>query len=115
MYLVLFFYVKSKMLFSCIITSSLSYGKILFSKKKLVKTSLRTQWKQTNLENWLYVSKELPKKGFDDTVFQNFVDGLKNCNSDMRVEMSKEKIDFRKKKENNSDFYSIAYFFYYKL
>ena len=54
-----------------------------FPKIKLVKTSLRTQLKQTNLENWLHIWTESPKDGLNDTVFQNFVDGLKHCKRDM--------------------------------
>ena len=42
-----------------------------------MKTSLRTQLKQTNLENQFHISTESPKEGFSDTVFQHFVDKLK--------------------------------------
>ena len=49
-----------------------------FPKMELVKTSLPTQLKQTNLENQLHISAESPK-GFNDTVFQHFVDELKHC------------------------------------
>ena len=45
---------------------------------KLRKTSLRTQSKQTNLENRLHISRESPKEGFNDTVFQRFMDELKH-------------------------------------
>ena len=38
---------------------------------------------QTKLENWLHISTESPKEGFDDTVFQHFLDELKHCNPDM--------------------------------
>ena len=41
------------------------------------------QLKQPNLENRLHISRESPKEGFNDTVFQHFVDELKHCNSDM--------------------------------
>ena len=44
---------------------------------KLVKTSLGTQLKQTNLENQLHISTESQKEGINDTVFQHFVDELK--------------------------------------
>ena len=44
---------------------------------QLVKTQLRSQLKQTNLENRLYISIESPKEGFHDTVFQHFVNDLK--------------------------------------
>ena len=54
---------------------------------ELVKTSLRTQLKQTSLQNRLYISTEIPKEGFNDTVFQHFVDELKHCNSDMRMDL----------------------------
>ena len=54
---------------------------------ELVKTSLRTQLKQTNLQNRLYISTEIPKEDFNDTVFQHFVDELKHCNSDMRMDL----------------------------
>ena len=43
---------------------------------KLVKTSLRIQLKQTNLENRLHILRESPKEGFNDTVFQHFVQHL---------------------------------------
>ena len=52
---------------------------------KLRKASLRTQSKQTNLENRLHISRESPKEGFNDTVFQRFMDELKHCNTDMRM------------------------------
>ena len=48
-----------------------------------MKTLLRTQLKQTNVENQIYISTESSKEGFNDTVFQHFVDELKHCNSDM--------------------------------
>ena len=43
----------------------------------MVKTSLRSQLKQTNLENRFHISTESLKEGFIDTVFQHFVDKLK--------------------------------------
>ena len=52
-----------------------------------MKTSLRTQLKQTNLENRLRVSAERLKEGFNDTVFQHSVDELKHCNSDIRMDL----------------------------
>ena len=67
-----------KNIFSYISTSDLSYVQKFFSKMKLVKTSLCTQLKQTNLENWLHISIESPKEGFNDTVFQHFVDELRH-------------------------------------
>ena len=57
------------------------------SKMKLVKNSLRTRLKQTNLENWFHISKESPKEGLNDTVFQYFADELKHCNSDMWMDL----------------------------
>ena len=58
-----------------------------FSKMKLVKTSLRTQLKQTNLENRLHILTESPKECFNDMVFHHFMDELKQCNSDMRMDL----------------------------
>ena len=58
-----------------------------FSKMKLAKTSLRTQLTQTNLECRLHISNESPKECFNDTVSQHFVDELKHCNSDMRMDL----------------------------
>ena len=74
---------SDKMFFSCINRSSLSCVQRLFSKMKLVKTSLRTQLKQTNLENRLHILTEKPKEGFNETVFPHFMDELKHCNSVM--------------------------------
>ena len=51
-----------------------------------MKTLLRTQLKQTNLKNGRYISTEIPKEGFNDTVFQHFLDELKRCNSDMQMD-----------------------------
>ena len=50
---------------------------------KLVKTSLRTQLKQTNLENRLHILTEKLKEGFNETVFPHFMDELTHCNSVM--------------------------------
>ena len=58
-----------KMFFSYISTSSLSYVRRFFSKRKLMKTSLHTQLKQTNLEDRLNISTEIPKEGFNDIAF----------------------------------------------
>ena len=41
---------------------------------RLVKMLLHPQFKHTNLENQLHTSAESPNKGFNDTVFQYFVD-----------------------------------------
>ena len=68
LYTVYFVVVTShKIFFSCISTSSLPYGQRFFS-RKLVKTLLCTQLKQTNLENRFHISTESPKS-FDSTVF----------------------------------------------
>ena len=66
---------------------SLSYVQRFFSKMKVVKTSLCTQLKQTNLENWLHIPTESPKDNINDTAFQHFVDELKNCNPDMQMNL----------------------------
>ena len=78
---------SDKIFFSRINTSSLSCIQRFFSKMKMVKTLLRTQLKQTNLENRLHISTKIPKEGFNDTIFQHFVNKLKNCNSDIRMEL----------------------------
>ena len=67
--------------------SSFSYVQRLFSKTELVKTMLLAQLKQTNLENQLFISTESPKEGFNDTVLQHFLDELKHCNLDMRMDL----------------------------
>ena len=72
-----------KIYFSYWSTSSLSCVPRFFSEMKLVKTSLHTQLKQTNMDNWLHISTEIPKEGFGDTVFQYFMDELRHCNLDM--------------------------------
>ena len=72
-----------KINFLCIGMSCLSCIQSFFSKMKLVKTSLRTQLKQTNLENQLHISTESPKKAFNYTVFQHYLVELKLCNSNM--------------------------------
>ena len=69
LYTVYFVVVTShKIFFSCISTSSLPYGQRFFSRRKLVKTLLCTQLKQTNFENQFHISTESPKS-FDSTVF----------------------------------------------
>ena len=72
-----------KIFFSCICMSSLSCLQKLFSKMKLVKTSLYIQLKQTNLENCFHILTKSSTEGFNDTVFQHFVDELEPCNSTM--------------------------------
>ena len=54
--------------------SSLSCVQRSFSKMKLAKTLMCTQLKQINQENWLCTPIESLKEGFNDTLFQNFVD-----------------------------------------
>ena len=54
---------------------------------KLVKNYLCTQLKQTNLENWLCISTERSKEGFNNTGFQHFMDELKHCNPDMGMDL----------------------------
>ena len=76
-----------KIHFSCIGTSSFLCIQSFFSKMKLVKTSLHTQLNQANLENKLHISTEGPTEGFNDSVFQHYLDELKRCNSNMRIEL----------------------------
>ena len=52
-----------------------------------MKTSLGTQLKQTNLENWLYILKESPTEDFNDPIFQHFMGELKHCNLDMWMDL----------------------------
>ena len=46
---------------------------------KLLKTLLGTHLRQTDLEICLHISTK-SLKGFNDAVFQHFVDDLKHCN-----------------------------------
>ena len=71
-------FTSHKILFSCIKVHLVCHVLKLFSKIKLVKTQLCVQLKQTNLKSQLYVSTESQKEGFNETVFQNFVDELKH-------------------------------------
>ena len=68
-------------------TSSFSCIQSFFSKMKLVKTSLDTQSKQANLENQLHITTESPKEGFNNTVFEHYLHELKQCNSNMRMDL----------------------------
>ena len=43
---------------------------------KLVKTRLRNQLSQVNLENLLFIATEAPKTGFTDSEYDFFVDEL---------------------------------------
>ena len=72
---------------TCKSMSSLPYIQRFFSKMRLEKTSLLTHLKQTNLKNWLHISIESSKEGFNDTVFQHFVDELKHCNLDIWMDL----------------------------
>ena len=72
------------MIFSCISNSRLSYVQRFFFEGKLVKTSLRTQLKQINLESRFHILKESLKEGFNDTIFKHFMAELKHCNLVMR-------------------------------
>ena len=84
--IVYFGFITSHKIFSCISKYCSSCIQRFFSKMKLMKISLLTQLKQTNLENWLQISTDSPKD-FNDPVFQHFVDELKHCNSDMRMDL----------------------------
>ena len=57
-----------------------------FSKMKLVKTRLRNQLSQVNLENLLFIATEAPKTGFTDSKYDFFVNELKK-NSKMRMDV----------------------------
>ena len=46
-----------------------------------------TQLKQINLENWLCIPIESLKEGFNDTLFQTFVDEWKHCSPDMQMDL----------------------------
>ena len=39
------------------------------------------------MENQLYILTESPKEDFNDIIFQHFVDELKHCNSNMRMDL----------------------------
>ena len=57
-----------------------------FSKVTLVRTMLRTQLKQT----WkidLIFQRESSNKGFNDIIFQQFVDELEHCHPDIRMDL----------------------------
>ena len=64
----------------------MSFIQILFSKMKLVKTLSHIQLKQTNVENRLHISTESPKECFNYTVFQHFVDELKQNNLNIQID-----------------------------
>ena len=56
-----------------------------FSKMKLVKTRLRNQLSQVNLEKLLFTATEAPETGFTDSEYDIFVDELKKNNMRMDV------------------------------
>ena len=59
----------------------------LFSKLKLVKNCLRNQSSQTALESHLMIATESPKDGFDEIIFERFVDELKIKHPKMRIKL----------------------------
>ena len=59
--------------------------KRFFSKMNLVKTWLRNQLSQVNLENLFFTAKEAPKTGFTHSKYYFFVDELKKNN--MRIDV----------------------------
>ena len=54
---------------------------------KLLKTLLYTHLKQTNLENWLHISTESSKEGFNNTVFQHLVVEIKSGYLDIQMDL----------------------------
>ena len=72
-----------QMLFSCIITSSLSC--VQDSIVNEAGKNLVMYLKQTNLENCLHTSTENPKEDFNDTVFQHLVNELKSYNHSKNI------------------------------
>ena len=58
-----------------------------FSKMKLVKTRLRNQLSQVTLENLLFIATESRKDGFDDKIYEYFVDELCCRNPKMRMDV----------------------------
>ena len=69
-----------------IFTLSTACVEIFFSKMNLVKTRLRSQLLQVNLENLLFIATEAPKTGFTDSKYDFFVNELKK-NSKMRMDV----------------------------
>ena len=59
----------------------------LFSKMKLMKTRLRNQLAQVRLDQLLRIGTESPKEGFNDNIYEYFVDELKKRNPKMRIEL----------------------------
>ena len=49
----------------------------------MMKTLLHTQLKQTNMENQLHILTYSTREGFNDTIFQHFLDKLKPCKQDV--------------------------------
>ena len=85
LYPVYFGVVTSHIIFICKKVQFVTCSNI-FSTMKLVNTSLHTQLKQTNLENQLHISIKSPKECFN-MVFHHFMDELKQCNSDMQMDL----------------------------
>ena len=67
-------------------STSLSCIQRLFSTMKLVKTGKLNQNKLTWKTDFIFQTKS-PKEGFNNSVFQHFVDELKHCNPDMRIDL----------------------------
>ena len=59
----------------------------LFSELKLVKICLRIQSSQTTLENLLMIATESPKDGFDEIIFERFVDELMIKHPKLRIKL----------------------------
>ena len=59
----------------------------LFSKMKLIKTCSRNKLAQVKLDQLLRISTESPHDGFDDNVYEYFVDELKKLNPNMRIKI----------------------------
>ena len=59
----------------------------LFSKMKIVKNGIRNSLSSATLECLLLIATESPKAGFEDDVFEQFVDELKKRNPNMRLKI----------------------------
>ena len=69
------------------ISSQCSLRERLFSKLQLVRYCLRNQSSQTTLESLLMFARESPKDGFDEIIFERFVDELKIKHPKMRIKL----------------------------
>ena len=56
-------------------------------KLKLAKNRLRNQSSQTTLENLLMIATESPKDGFEEIIFECFVDELKIKHHKTRIKL----------------------------